>query len=124
MDQPLIAHAADLARYAPPAHSGTVNVRLVDKHFCGAFEMIRGVVQPGGQAEPHHHEREHQVMYVVGGEAEVTLGDEAPVRCGPGAVVRIPPLLAHRVLCAGAEPLEVIIVYSPPLPERDDTPVE
>lgn len=124
MEQRWIAHAGDLARYAPPGHSGTVNVRLVDRSFCGTFEMIRGVVQPGGQADPHHHEREHQVMYVVGGEAEVTLGDAPPERCGPGAVVRIPPRLEHRVVCAGDEPLEVIIVYSPPLPPRDDTPLE
>ena len=84
MNAPLIEHAGQLARYAPPDHRGTVNVRLVEKDFCGAFEMIRGVVQPGGEAEPHAHETEHQVMYVIAGEAEVTLGEAAPEICGPG----------------------------------------
>ena len=124
MNAPLIEHAGQLARYAPPDHHGTVNVRLVEGDFCGTFEMIRGVVQPGGEAEPHAHEAEHQVMYVIAGEAEVTLGEAAPEICGPGTIVRIPPRLSHRVVCHGTAPLDVVIVYSPPLPKRADTPVE
>ena len=124
MERPLIEHAGQLSRYAPPDHHGTVNVRLVEKDFCGTFEMIRGVVQPGGEAEAHHHETEHQVMYVISGACDVTMGENDPVRCGPGTIVRIPPKLVHRVQCLGDEPLDVVIVYSPPLPKRDDTPLE
>ena len=124
MNAPLIEHAGQLTRYAPPDHHGTVNVRLVEEDFCGTFEMIRGIVQPGGEAEPHAHEAEHQVMYVIAGEAEVTLGEAVPEICGPGTIVRIPPKLGHRVVCHGSEPLDVVIVYSPPLPKRADTPVE
>jgi mannose-6-phosphate isomerase-like protein (cupin superfamily) len=118
MSRPLIENIRDLPRYSPPSHVGTENVRLVERDFCGTFEMIRGVVQPGGEAEPHFHAAEHQVFYVLSGEAEVKLGDEPSVRCGPGTVVRIPPRLMHRVTCAGSAPLEVIIVYSPPLPKE------
>lgn len=112
-----------MAKYSPPDHQGTVNVRLVDKSFCGAFEMNRGTVQPGGEAEPHLHETEYQVMYVLDGECDVTLGDDAPVRCDPGTVVRIPPRLLHRVVAIGSRPLEVIVIYSPPLGPRDERPV-
>ncbi len=31
----------------PPGHAGTVNRRLVDKAFCGAFEMVHGTIDPG-----------------------------------------------------------------------------
>ena len=124
MDRPLIEHADELSRYAPPDHHGTVNVRLVEKDFCGSFELVRGIVQPGGEAEPHHHDPEHQVMYVISGQCEVTMGEDDPVLCGPGTIVRIPPRLVHRVQCVGGEPLDVVIVYSPPLPERNDTPVD
>ena len=58
------------------------------------------------------------------GETEVTLGDDAPVVCGPGTIIRIPPKLDHRVVSTGESALKVLIVYSPPLPPRDDAPVE
>jgi mannose-6-phosphate isomerase-like protein (cupin superfamily) len=119
MDKPLIEHISDMPNYAPPAHVGTSNIRLVEKEFCGSFEMVRGVVQPGGEAEPHYHEIESQVMYVIAGEADVTLGEGKSVICGPGTIVRIPYKLLHRVVAAGNQPLEVVIVYSPPLPAKN-----
>ena len=87
----LIDHKTNLPHYSPPGHGGTVNVRLFDKSFCGNFEMILGVIEPGGVADKHHHEHEHQAMYV---------------------------------LSKGPEPLQLMIVYSPPLPSRDDTPLD
>jgi len=119
MERPLIERIQDMERYSPPAHVGTQNIRLVDRAFCESFEMVRGVVQPGGEAEPHFHEKEFQVMYVIAGKAEVRLGAGEPVICPPGTIVRIPPKLMHRVVATGAEPLEVVIVYSPPLPVKN-----
>ena len=119
-----IQHTDDIPKYAPPDHQGTVNVRLIDKSFCGTFEMNLGTVQPGGEAEPHLHETEHQVFYVLEGECEVTLGDSAPVRCLPGTVVRIPPLLMHRVVAIGETALKGIVIYSPPLGPRDERPLD
>ncbi len=110
-----IEHADEMTPYTPPGHAGTTNTRLVESHFCGAFEMVRGVVQPGGEAEPHHHEHEHQIIYIMGGEAQVSLGEEPPVRCQRGSIVRIPPGLRHRIVSVGAEPLDTIVIYSPPL---------
>jgi quercetin dioxygenase-like cupin family protein len=115
-----IAHRDALPRYSPPGHAGTVNVRLVDRSFCGAFEMIHGTIAPGGEAERHAHESEHQVIYLLEGEAAVELGGAPAVRCGPGAVIRIPPRLDHRVVNVGAAPLKLIVLYSPPLPPRND----
>lgn len=119
MKKPLIEHIKNMEQYSPPAHAGTKNIRLVDREFCGTFELVRGLVQPGGEAEPHFHEKEHQVFYVVSGKAEVTLGEDRPVICEPGTIIRIPPKLAHRVVASGSEPLEVLLVYSPPLPAKN-----
>lgn len=121
-DIPLIQNEKDIAAYIPPGHEGTVNIRLVDKGFCGAFEMNLGTVQPGGEASPHSHETEHQVVYVIDGLADVVLGDDPPVECGPGAVVRIPPKLVHAVYAKGDRPLKVIVLYSPPLGPRVELP--
>jgi len=124
LSQELICHEDDLVRYSPPGHIGTVNVRLADRSFCPNFEMVLGRIEPGGVAHKHFHETEHQAMYVMAGTAQVTLENEDPVTCGPGSMVKFPPKVAHHVLSMGPEVLELMIIYSPPLPKRDDTPLE
>ncbi len=113
--RPLIEHVSDLPAYSPPAHSGTLNRRLLSREFGAGFEMILGQVEPGGEAFPHYHRDESQVVYVLKGEALIRLGEEEPRRCGPGWVIRIPPGLVHDVRVASNEALEVIVLYAPPL---------
>ena len=62
-------------------------------------------------------------MYVLEGGCEVTLGDDRPVTCGPGTVVRIPPKLRHRVVATGGTPMRAIVLYSPPLGPRNEIPI-
>ena len=100
----LIQHVSELPAYSPPAHSGTVNRRLVGREFGAGFEMILGRVAPGGEASRHYHVDEAQIVYILKGEADIALGDDAPRRCGPGTVIRIPKGLAHEVVTAGDEP--------------------
>jgi len=121
--QPYIDHIDSLPKYGPPGHSGTINVRLFDKSFCENFEMVLGRVEVGGQADRHHHDVEYQAIYVLSGCTRVTLGEEDPVLCGPGSIIRLPPKLDHKGVSVGPDPLEVIIVYSPPLPVRNDEPL-
>jgi quercetin dioxygenase-like cupin family protein len=120
----LIQHESDISAYIPPGHEGTVNIRLIDKDFCGSFEMNLGVVQPGGEASPHSHETEHQVVYIIDGKADVTLGTAPTVECGPGTIIRIPPKLEHAVYAKGDTPLRVIVLYSPPLGPREELPAD
>ena len=120
---PFIEHKDQLEKYGPPGHEGTVNVRLCEKTFCKGFEMVLGEIAPGGEAHKHHHDVEYQAMYVLEGNARVTLADEPSVDCAPGTIVRLPPKLDHHVLSMGPEPLKLMIVYSPPLPKRNDVPV-
>jgi quercetin dioxygenase-like cupin family protein len=112
---PLIQHISDLPAYSPPAHRGTVNRRLLDREFGAGFEMILGRIEPGGEASPHYHRDESQVVFILKGEALVRIGEEEPRRCRPGTVIRIPPGLVHDVRVPSGEPLEVIVLYAPPL---------
>ena len=111
----LIEHVSGLPTYAPPAHSGTVNRRLIDGEIGAGFEMILGHIMPGGEASRHHHAAEWQVVYILKGEATVCLGQQEPRRCGPGTVIRIPPGLTHEVVATGDAPLECMVIYAPPL---------
>ena len=111
----LIEHVSELPAYSPPAHSGTVNRRLVGREFGAGFEMVLGQLAPGGEASRHYHVDEAQIVYILKGEADVALGDDMPRRCGPGTVIRIPKGLTHELVTAGDATLEVLILYAPPL---------
>jgi quercetin dioxygenase-like cupin family protein len=117
MTDTLIENLSSLDSYVPPEHFGTSNARLVSRAQTGGrFEMLHGTLQPGGHAARHTHENAFQAMFVLGGAADVVLGDAPARRCGPGDIVRIPPGLAHEVNSLGPEPLRLVLVYSPPLP--------
>ena len=115
MADDLIQHVSELPAYSPPAHSGTVNRRLVGREFGAGFEMILGRIAPGGEASRHYHVAEAQIIYILQGEADVALGEAAPRRVGPGTVIRIPKGLVHEIVTAGETPLEVLVLYAPPL---------
>lgn len=117
-----IKHQRDLPRYSPQGHTGTTNIRLFDRQFCENFEMVLGDIEPGGIADRHSHDIEHQAMYVLNGIARVTLGDDAPVECSAGSIIELPPGVEHVVESLGPENLKLVIVYSPPLPLRADVP--
>ena len=111
----LIEHVSELPAYSPPAHSGTVNRRLVGSEFGAGFEMVLGRIEPGGEASRHYHVDEAQIVYVLKGEANVALAEEKPRRVTAGTVIRIPRGLVHEIVAIGGEPLEVLVLYAPPL---------
>jgi quercetin dioxygenase-like cupin family protein len=114
-----IVRLDELETYAPPGHSGTTNRRLVEGEATGGrFEMVHGRLAPGGVADRHAHDVEYQAVMVIAGACDVALGDAAPVRAEAGAVVRIPPGVAHEVTSLGPQDLQLVIVYSPPLARR------
>ena len=118
-----IRHQDSIQKYAPPGHNGTVNIRLIDKNFCGSFEIAHGTLEPGGAAHEHYHEKEYQVIYILEGQCDVSLNKEPVVRCKAGTIIEIPPLVSHEVIVTGEFPLKVLVIYSPPLPKRDDVDI-
>jgi len=112
----VVEHVSNMPTYAPPGHSGTSNVRLVDRAFAGDYEMVLGTIEPGGTAARHSHGGETQAMYVIAGRARVALGVAPAEIHGAGTIFRIPPGLDHAVESVGPDPLRLLIVYSPPLP--------
>lgn len=121
-EHPLIECLDALPTYQPPRHSGTRNARLIDAGENGLFELIHGTIEAGGAAERHHHAHSYQAMFILSGVAEVTLGDDAPRRCGPDTIVRVPPGVEHRVLSLGPEPLRLLVAYAPPLERSGSKP--
>src|SRR3954453_1850777 len=99
----LIQHVSELPAYSPPAHSGTVNRRLVGREFGAGFEMVLGQGAPGGEAGRHDHVDGAQIVYILKGEADVADADAPPLRGGPGTVIRVPKGLPHEIVTIGDE---------------------
>jgi len=114
-----IFHQEELEGYAPPAHSGVTNVRLVEKDKVDSrFEMILGSVMPGGGAQPHYHEKAFQVYYILEGEGQVKIGENPVESFRPGSVIIIPPKMEHSIWANEGQPAKGIVIYTPPLEEN------
>ena len=71
-------------------------------------------IAPGEEAGPAEmHGGADQIVYVIEGEADITVGDEAR-RTGPGGLVMIPAGARHHVRNPGRDPLFFLTVYAPP----------
>jgi mannose-6-phosphate isomerase-like protein (cupin superfamily) len=66
--------------------------------------------QDAGPAEVHDGD---QIVYIVEGEAVVTVGEDER-RTGPGSLVMIPAGARHHVRNPGRRPLFFLTVYAPP----------
>jgi len=70
-------------------------------------------VDPGCATAPHRLHEESELYYVVRGRGRMHVGAERR-EIGPGDAVLVPAGVEQWVECAGAEPLEVLLVVSPP----------
>jgi quercetin dioxygenase-like cupin family protein len=66
----------------------------------------------GSTESPHTHPFE-QLVFVLEGEAEFTLGEEKRA-VAAGAVFRIPPGTPHGASALGRERCRILAVYGPP----------
>jgi oxalate decarboxylase/phosphoglucose isomerase-like protein (cupin superfamily) len=73
---------------------------------------------PGKGHERHNHPGAEEIIYVMSGEGEQMIDDQAPIHVRPGASIYIPADVYHSTLNTGWEPLRLLIVYAPAGPER------
>jgi quercetin dioxygenase-like cupin family protein len=71
-------------------------------------------VPPGGVIGWHQHAAQTETVYVLAGHSTLTLG-ETPVRFSAGQIVAIPPALRHTLVNDGAEPVELLCFFTPPV---------
>ncbi len=95
---------------ASPGASGAEKMSAVSLYF-----------NPGQGHARHNHPVSEQLIFVIGGEGEMMIEDEAgqPVKSaiGPGSLVTIPRGAFHSTFNTGWEPLRILAVYSPAGPE-------
>jgi oxalate decarboxylase/phosphoglucose isomerase-like protein (cupin superfamily) len=96
---------------ASPDVSGAEKMSAVSLYF-----------NPGQGHARHNHPVSEQLIYVIGGEGEMMIEDDAgrPVKTaiGPGSLVTIPRGAFHSTFNTGWEPLRILAIYSPTGPEE------
>jgi quercetin dioxygenase-like cupin family protein len=115
MQEPTLAYTKDVETYSPILYHGTLNRRLVPGMLAAGFELAHGTLAPGGSADRHLHETEWQVSVMVSGQGRLQMGYNAATIVGPGAVIRIPPGVAHLFHVIGDVAAEVLVLYAPAL---------
>ncbi len=79
------------------------------------------VLQPGAAVPEHVHETSAELLYVLEGEAEMTLGGEA-FRLVPNTAVRIPANAKQAAKAVSDRPFRALQVYAPAGPEQRFVP--
>lgn len=96
---------------ASPAASGAEKMSAVSLFF-----------KPGQGHTRHNHPLSEQFIFVVSGEGEMMIEDDAgrPVKTpiSAGSLVTIPQGAFHSTFNTGWEPLRILAVYSPAGPEE------
>jgi oxalate decarboxylase/phosphoglucose isomerase-like protein (cupin superfamily) len=89
---------------------------LVTPHLDEGAGLTTGevIIYPGQGHAPHVHPEEEEVIYVISGEGEQTVGDgEPPFPIQEGDAVYIPAATLHSTYNTTWRPLRLVVVYTP-----------
>ena len=95
---------------------------LASKEIGNAEDLTVGrVVIKKGESNPRHgHNNCEEVLYLLAGRLEHTVGDDEIVTLEPGDTITIPAGVNHNAVSVGEVDADMIVVYSSG--ERDFTP--
>jgi len=78
----------------------------------GVFSVIEIVSPPGKGVSLHVHEREDELVYLLEGEIEVTLGDQT-MTAVPGVMALLPRGIPHGFTNNGDKPSRLLVTILP-----------
>ncbi|MCS7178585.1 MAG: cupin domain-containing protein [Anaerolineae bacterium] len=80
--------------------------------------MGLNVTAVGSMIPDHVHEDCEEVMFIISGRAKLVVEGEGEWEIGPETAIYTPPGKKHRLENIGDEPLKLVWVYCPPLPQH------
>jgi mannose-6-phosphate isomerase-like protein (cupin superfamily) len=82
----------------------------------GCKNMVFGVVEfpPDSKPTAHQHNKEEEIIYVLSGKGKMVVGNRRE-NLEKDKAIFIPPMIDHRVIVKGKDPLLLISIFSPPL---------
>jgi quercetin dioxygenase-like cupin family protein len=93
-------------------YMGILLTNLVEKKDTdGAFSLLEATLAPGHEPPPHVHTLEDEVFYVLEGEFDVYVGEEA-LKVKTGECIILPKFKPHAFVIRTPQ-LRVLILYTP-----------
>lgn len=114
MANPLIAHFNTDGWQEHPRFPG-ITMKTLLTRVDNALASINGVRVPSnGVIGRHQHPEQVETVFVVTGNCFLMLNDE-DVALAPGSIIAIPADLPHALRNAGAQMVELLTIFTPPL---------
>jgi mannose-6-phosphate isomerase-like protein (cupin superfamily) len=85
--------------------------------------MGLNVTAVGSMIPDHVHTDSEEVMFIISGRAKLVIEGEGEWEVGPETAIYSPLGKKHRLENIGDEPLKLVWVYSPPLPQHHEQQV-
>lgn len=82
------------------------------------LSMGLNVTAVGSMIPDHVHEDSEEVMFIISGRARLVIEGEGEWEVGPDTAIYSPLGKKHRLENIGDEPLKLVWVYCPPLPQH------
>jgi mannose-6-phosphate isomerase-like protein (cupin superfamily) len=93
-------------------YMGILLTNLVEKKDTdGAFSLLEATLTPGNEPPPHVHTREDELFYVLEGEFDMYVSEEA-MKVKTGECILLPKFKAHAFVIRSPR-LHVLILYTP-----------
>jgi quercetin dioxygenase-like cupin family protein len=96
---------------------GVAKWLVTAEHDRSAMSLGEVVVLPGKSHEWHVHDDSDEVVYVLAGSGQFTVGEGNRLTIGPGDAIHIPAGVGHDSHNTGWTPLHLLVMYSPGGPE-------
>jgi mannose-6-phosphate isomerase-like protein (cupin superfamily) len=116
----IVVRAEEVEGCVPePPYARTLKVLLSPKlqQEVKGLSVGLALYLPGQSSEPHAHQAEQEVFYVLSGVGEIKIDDET-ARLEPHVSVVCPPQCEHQLINTGTEVLKVLWIFTPPGPEE------
>ena len=78
----------------------------------GVFSVLELFTEPGQSVAVHVHQEEDELVYVIDGEIEVTLGDQQ-MKAGSGVMALLPRGIPHGFTNIGDRPSRLLVTILP-----------
>src|SRR5215467_10966329 len=82
-----------------------------EEDYNGDFSLIEAVMEPGNEPPPHVHSREDELYYILEGEVDVYVGEEA-FKVRTGECVFFPKLKPH-VFAIRSSRIRLLLIITP-----------
>lgn len=118
---PALRRGADRPAYPIAGGKGTATILFDQASGSPDTAMTVLVLKPGAAVPTHTHDQSAELLYVIEGQASMTLEGET-LTLGPGDAVRIPKGKRHDAKIIGDKPFRALQVYAPAGPEQRFVP--